>query len=287
MLVGIALEGIGQGVIRQIVASRKCNDEQLADLLAALEAIGRPQGMNSNHVKIERAMGLDLVARAARGKWNELQMSAGPQAAEAMNGFLGSLASASVDWNEVSVLLNQSYDELAALTAETDREAVLQGIKAVEARFFSDESPLEVLGSALGGRRGRALLIARMGSRLLMPATSQIWEAGWRQEAWLDVLRATIAIERFRLRHQRLPESLDELVPGFVGAIPQDLFAGKPLTYQRNGDDFQIYSVGPDRKDNGGLDLDFSSGAGFDLPGVPTIRTVEDQLRQFRVEANR
>lgn len=66
------------------------------------------------------------------------------------------------------------------------------------------------------------------------------------------MLRCDIAIRLFRHQHHRLPESLPELVPEHLPAIPVDPFSGQPFIYRTMNDGYLLYSVGPDRQDNGG-----------------------------------
>ena len=42
------------------------------------------------------------------------------------------------------------------------------------------------------------------------------------------------------------------LVSAYLKAVPQDPFSGKPLVYRPQGTNWLLYSVGPDRVDNGG-----------------------------------
>lgn len=48
------------------------------------------------------------------------------------------------------------------------------------------------------------------------------------------------------LRHDRLPEALDELVPDFVASIPDDPMTGKAVAYRRLDPGFLVYGVGED-----------------------------------------
>jgi hypothetical protein len=50
----------------------------------------------------------------------------------------------------------------------------------------------------------------------------------------------------------KLPDSLAELVPDTLPAIPKDPFDEQPLRYRRLPQGFTVYSVGPDFTDNGG-----------------------------------
>jgi len=64
---------------------------------------------------------------------------------------------------------------------------------------------------------------------------------------------AAIGLERYRIRHQDLPESLSELVPEFLREEPWDYLAAAPLRYRRLPEgEFFLYSIGEDGKDDGG-----------------------------------
>lgn len=65
-----------------------------------------------------------------------------------------------------------------------------------------------------------------------------------------------LGVERYRLAHGALPESLEALVPAFIDTVPLDPGDGKPLRYVlREEGGYTIYSIGPDGVDHGGLDL--------------------------------
>ena len=62
-----------------------------------------------------------------------------------------------------------------------------------------------------------------------------------------------LAIEGFRNEHGKLPEELEELVPKYLEEIFDDPFTVVELEYERKEQGYVIYSIGPDREDNGGL----------------------------------
>lgn len=79
---------------------------------------------------------------------------------------------------------------------------------------------------------------------------SRVWDAR-QQQAAVDV---GFAIEQFRGREGRAPETLRELVPRDLDAVPTDMFDGKPLKYVVRGGEPLLYSVGPDGVDDGATD---------------------------------
>jgi hypothetical protein len=90
---------------------------------------------------------------------------------------------------------------------------------------------------------------------LFIPQAWGVGEAGLRDQAHLNCAVATLAVERFRRAKQRWPETLAELVPAYLPAVPVDPYSGKPLLYKRFDDGVAIYSVGKNGVDDGGLIL--------------------------------
>jgi hypothetical protein len=70
-----------------------------------------------------------------------------------------------------------------------------------------------------------------------------------------------VAAERYRLANLRWPKNLDELVPHYLSSVPIDPFDGQPLRYRRLDDGVLIYTVGEDRKDDGGQRVLIKAGA--------------------------
>jgi hypothetical protein len=64
------------------------------------------------------------------------------------------------------------------------------------------------------------------------------------------------ALRAYRLQHGNYPQTLSELVPGYLQKIPNDPFAThSPLKYKRNKTAYILYSIGPDGKDDGGKEI--------------------------------
>ena len=87
--------------------------------------------------------------------------------------------------------------------------------------------------------------------------------------ATLRSMRTALAIEGFREAQKRLPESLAELVPKYLKAIPLDPFDGKPLRFKKREKGYVVYSIGEDGTDDDGIGPPKSSGPiddGLDVP---------------------
>ncbi|MGD9496900.1 MAG: hypothetical protein AB7Y46_11410 [Armatimonadota bacterium] len=71
-----------------------------------------------------------------------------------------------------------------------------------------------------------------------------------------SVMTVALEVELFRSRHGRYPSSLDELQGAAGYALPADWFTRKPLAYRTSQESFVLYSLGPDRDDDGGAPWD-------------------------------
>jgi hypothetical protein len=74
------------------------------------------------------------------------------------------------------------------------------------------------------------------------------------KQAEVDLCRVACALRRFQLRTGIYSQTLDELVPALLPAIPADRFDGQLLRYRRTDDGLVLYSIGEDRHDDGGDD---------------------------------
>ncbi|MEM6551937.1 MAG: hypothetical protein AAF750_07395 [Planctomycetota bacterium] len=69
-------------------------------------------------------------------------------------------------------------------------------------------------------------------------------------------IRLAAALRLYRFDRGSYPQRLDALVPDYLAALPVDEYDGRPLTYKpgENGKTYLLYSVGPNGKDDGGVD---------------------------------
>ncbi len=90
-------------------------------------------------------------------------------------------------------------------------------------------------------------------AKLLLPALTKAVSRSARVQTFVDETRVAIAIERYRLAHNEIPDSLNALVPQLISQIPNDLFDGQPLRYKKTGPDaYVLYSIGWNQTDDGG-----------------------------------
>ena len=63
-----------------------------------------------------------------------------------------------------------------------------------------------------------------------------------------------LALMAYNDRYGSYPASLDELRAKLGWKLPEDPFSGRDFIYQRQGKGFILYSVGPNLKDDGGIE---------------------------------
>jgi hypothetical protein len=84
-----------------------------------------------------------------------------------------------------------------------------------------------------------------------MDSSSSVVEMAMSTCGLFDQTRVMLALRIFEMDKGRLPERLDELVPGYLPVIPEDTFTGKPMLW--SAEKQVVYSAGPDGIDDGGM----------------------------------
>ncbi|MDQ3814284.1 MAG: type II secretion system protein GspG [Armatimonadota bacterium] len=76
-------------------------------------------------------------------------------------------------------------------------------------------------------------------------------------EAGNALLLVALALQAFRLEHGTYPAQLAELVPTYLKRVPIDPFgSGESLSYRRVGQNYVLWSIGPDGVNNSGRPID-------------------------------
>ncbi len=90
---------------------------------------------------------------------------------------------------------------------------------------------------------------------LMLSSGQSVFTAVDREVARDRVLLTVLALELFVREHGQYPEKLEELVPDFLSAVPEDTHAPPktPLRYRRDAEGALIYSVGENGLDDGGV----------------------------------
>jgi len=124
--------------------------------------------------------------------------------------------------------------------------------EAIDAADLSDPERVAALKAIYG-----AVEAGEHGGKLtgkFWPIYPYIFYVDVRHLSLMRATQAALAVERYRLAEGRLPQSLDDLVPAYIEAVPTDPCNGRPLKYRILHPGFVVYGVGDDLGDNGGAE---------------------------------
>ncbi len=147
----------------------------------------------------------------------------------------------------------------------TDAEDHLHYIRSmtaiIEAHRLPPEQRLSAVSNAMWNGISAPGTSRFLISQMMMPELERAALRDLKMLAGTRCFRTALTLERFRLGSGgTAPDSLDELVPKHLAAVPADPFTGQPLRYSRNGKGYVVYSIGENALDDHGdakLDVAF------------------------------
>ena len=219
MMAGYAMFGVGTEILREMLPylSRSALDEELNRL---------PKALNR---RVDMSEVLDAEFADARA-----------QAAESM---------ADPGWEEgKDWLLDEGYT----------REQVDAVTEAHFSQALTDYG--NRLVAIVDQPFGTVPLPGRADDSLADISTSNLpsaWAINTQHLAEQRLLLTTVALQSYRVGHGEWPAALTELVPDYLPALPNDPFSNSSLVYRRTVDGYLLYSLGPNRQDDGGAKFEF------------------------------
>ncbi|MDR1190565.1 MAG: hypothetical protein LBK60_02725 [Verrucomicrobiales bacterium] len=238
-LVAITQRGYALPVIWSGIVNQQWRDEDLARLSQAVAAHNGFEELKQGYIKEQTfmmAIDADVVEWSSayiksfnepsrRQKWDALLIRAIPL------GVILSDKSFYVRWMQVN---------LDAINVEEQTVSV----PLCEA----NDATLAQLGGWLNGA-------FHVFTKLLAPGawTSTIIKKLAQMEVMCHQALLACALEQYRLRHGKLPLTLNELVPDYLEQIPNQVTVSEPMHYRRVSDqDYLLYSIGWNLQDDSG-----------------------------------
>ena len=233
-----AVEGIVVSGLEQAMNRRALSEEQLALLQEAFgEAEGGDKAAVTRCLAGERCAGIALFQMTPRDQSKAVAVTLGTD----RNG---------PTYSEDRIFF---LDQMNSLIA------------AAGAPFPNNLELASHWSSQVSEAQGKGYVIAAM----LLPSLAKTLEKSAANAGDLRAAQAALAVERYRLAHANaLPDSLSELVPQYLIAVPADPFDGNPLRYRKSSPKgYSVYSIGADREDDGGTPKPAGAapGAPYDL----------------------
>jgi hypothetical protein len=144
----------------------------------------------------------------------------------------------------------------------------MAGLNAAEERLGESAGPFSIC--RIGGPISTVGILAMAARHQALAREAMLW----------------CAIERFRLKNGSLPDTLDELVPDFVGKLPCDPVNGLPLKYVRKDtQNYLLYSIGWNGMDDGGVARKANEQGDWVWASDPTLIVNPDEEMRKAEEA--
>ncbi|MCA9251122.1 MAG: hypothetical protein KDA54_08310 [Phycisphaerales bacterium] len=164
-----------------------------------------------------------------------------------------SLAAKKID--VVAAFADQDIPDAVAISEYDIRIAQVRAVSYFPNRIAAAHDPEQLLSARKDRSFTRKYLSIDENKRWLyrnILPDSYFCVLAARTHALLRCALTGIAAERFRMDRKRFPRTLDELVPTYIDAIPNDPFTRKPLSLAKTDHGIVIYSFGIDEEDDGG-----------------------------------
>lgn len=252
-LVAFAIERSATDLEVAIVRSPQLSAAQCRQFLASLLSLAPlPTAVDACDTG-ERLFMLDIVQCFARGRGTEWSLVGASSERTAP------LEDADqIDWSTVLEKLNADRDAFVAAYRDTNpitRGKKLADLASRRARaqelFQKTDSWKNVVLHGSPQERGEQFSTLLMGDESAID--SHVHRADVRINARQALIEIRYALELYRLQQGRYPQSVSDLSPEILKAVPLDPDSGKPPIYRPQGPaGFVLYSVGENQKDDGG-----------------------------------
>jgi len=266
LLVAIAIEGMACSGDQALLQSTRFSAAQVETMRKDLDRLP-PMPTIADKVDVaERFTYLDIAAVSARdGRKGLLEYERNTALldfmdSKALKGTIASLARYSadtpLDWDVALRTGNARFDQIVAALRKPTRAARNAAIGKLEEdfrkimRIATDTASLD---RAMRGDRRKALS-ERLGQVLLVlfvPPEVALNDCSDRAAMTFELTRLGFALAAYRADRGTYPARLAELVPKYVGEVPEDIFSGSELHYQPDAKGYVLYSVGVNGKDDG------------------------------------
>lgn len=248
-MIGISISQMGLERMRDLLASDRLNRKALEALLPLIASQYDPEGMQCAF-KAKRCIGIATFRWAGSNsgrlkRMSQLVITIGngtPTLDEPMPS--GPLEFPITPWriyceNDLRWYLQRMKEFMAA--ARKPLPESLDAIESFEDRFRqlkAEEFPF----------------FPHVLTFLLMPSMRGAAKVEARFLAQMRMAQVGIALEVFKTDNGHYPESLNEIHLKNLADVRIDPFSGKDLIYKRRDPSYSLYSVGPNRVDDGGFE---------------------------------
>lgn len=233
LLVRIAMSGVALADINLAAETLPLTDEQLARLQELV------RGM-----EIQQAM-VDAMIGERATVYHAFHLGLG-----AWDGSMGSSGNLVFETTEDVSRISRPEDCATALKLLADVIAAMK--EGPTAALVAGDDMEQELRALSGNGQSQINRWRYAQTFLLIPEVEAVGNTCARHVAQRDMTDCLLALRRYELKQGKLPDTLAELVPDYLPAVPNDAYDGQPLRYLITPESTCVYSIGEDRVDNGG-----------------------------------
>ena len=273
-LVAVAIDSMAFTATGALLENVRISGEQLERMRQDIATLTPQRRLAEIIDQGERLFFLDCVAVLAKQGLSKIDAISGlvfgGQSQPSMRAALMDLAGkTAIDWDHLMRKGNRWYDRIVAAMNKPSlaqrRVALIQLRDELGDLEKSADDPTTFLAEGLlRPRQAVSDRVADILIALLVPAVESCVLAEDRWVAQHEVLAAGLAAASYAREHGRLPEGLDQLVPKYLPKVPEDILSDPPgvsLRFKKTDGDCIIYSVGRNRRDDGGRSGDDAAKA--------------------------
>lgn len=242
-LVAIGCEALGNSIINVSAAGGNLTAEQCDRLFADLGELP-PAGPDVGDCFefSERFMMLDVMVNfAVYGPVQGARIIKGDRAN------IKPMETPGKDWDAALRKCNGWFDRLAAVGKEPTHALRMKASAQIE-------KDAEELHKKTSGMFSAFAPIEDNLISILIPTSGRAFQTQTRIAMDRELTQIALAMRAYQARNGKYPASLAELSPKYLKTIPTDRFTEKPLVYRLEGAGYVIYSLGPNGRDDGGVD---------------------------------
>jgi hypothetical protein len=248
-LVAMAIRSIATQATQQLLDSPSMTKElahQIRDDLAALPPISTTADSIN---RVERLCTLDAVIQIKTRGFNTISgLATGETESSPID-------LAAINWNTVLEKINTTYDDLVAAMQQPDAAQRAEALSGVEQQLNDEQAQAHSPGAfaaALFSRSARSELVGKIVVGMVFPSMRAANSADDRTRSSFALTELAAALAEYRAEHGKYPVKLDDLTPGILAMLPNDIYHAKPYVYRRIDDGYLLYTLGENGNDDGG-----------------------------------
>ncbi|HEY4328542.1 MAG TPA: hypothetical protein VGN88_02310 [Phycisphaerae bacterium] len=257
-LVGTAIDNAALQADATFVSAPNLPAEARRQFITQIDALA-PFPTQTHPLEFERYAILDCLIFSAQHPVQAISMIRDVEGGEsaALPDWLIGLGAAlhPAHYNAVLRKVNVFYDgfiQASKAPGTIEREKLLAQVEANASIFSSGAA------GPLGDPSSRF-------ASLLIPALHHAFQIEESHDMNISLARISLALASYHADKGAYPVTLAPLAPEYIPAIPTDAFTEEPLHYKADAGGYLLYSVGPNRKDDGGQPHDNTHGTDYDL----------------------